>query len=193
MKPLFYILVIAFVFSCSKENRNLIDKNQIGLLTNETEFYEVKNIMHEDSVVTETTNDGFVSSVSKKKQKLIVFDTSGQKLMEINPLKTSDSLTLIQDVRIFSENYKTNNGIGIGSSFADLKKNHDINNIQTSLSSIIINLKDIDAMVSFSKEVLPGNVRFDNDAVIKSTMIPDDAEINRFWLYFKAEDSNEKN
>ena len=80
----------------------------------------------------------------------------------------------------------------MGSTFAEVKKHHDVSNIQSSPRSIIITLKDLNAFVSFDRKVLPGDVQFDLEADIKPTMIPDDAKINRFWLNFDAEKNAEK-
>jgi hypothetical protein len=119
-----------------------------------------------------------------------IYDKTGEKLLIIEPKGPLDTVSVIKSIRVVSNRYKTENGIGYGSTFGELKKHYEITKIQSSLKSLIISLDDINAFVSFDRDVLPSDVKYDIDAEIKPVMIPDDAEINRFWLNFE-EDSVE--
>lgn len=181
LKLLFLLLIVS---SCSKDNKTLIAKNRLGDLTNTTKISEIDKILSEDSIVFVNARNTYGEIILSTIKEVKVYDTTGQQTLLINPAASMDSVALIKNIRILSDKYKTSNGLGLGSTFAEVKKYHKINNIQSSLQSVIITLSDLNAFVSFDKKVLPGEIRFDMDAEIKPTMIPDDAKINRFWLNF---------
>lgn len=172
--------------SCEKNNDFLIAKNQVGKLDNTTKISEIEALLASDSVVTTKAKNAYGYPISSVVEGVEVYSASGQKILKITPDNSLDTISHIENIRILSNKYKTKNGLSIGSTFAELKKHHDISEIQTSLKSVIITLKDLNAFVSFDRNILPSEVRFDLDADIKPTMIPDDAEINRFWINFEA-------
>lgn len=190
-----YIIVFALTFliiSCAKNNKNLISKNQLGDLNSSLKISEIKKILIDDSVELIYAKDAFGKAIPNTIKEVEVYDTSGQQMLLIKPSAGMDTLSKIKNIRIFSEKYKTANGLGIGSTFAEVKKYHNVKEIQSSVKSIIITLKDLNAFVSFDREVLPGDVRFDMEAEIKPIMIPNDAKINRFWINFDESTDDKK-
>lgn len=185
-------MLLILMSSCEKDNKFLIAKNQLGDLTNTTKISQIESLLAQDSVILIKARDAYGREISSAIKEVEVYDTSAQQILNIKPSSGMDSVSLIQNVRILTDRYKTVNGIALGSTFAEVKKHHDINNIQTSLKSVIITLKDLNAFISFDKEVLSGDVRFDLEADIKPTMIPDDAEINRFWINFEADQNKDE-
>ncbi len=192
MKYINVLIIALLMLSCSEDHPNIIAKNQLGSITADTHFDEIENLFTEDSVVYTNRGDAFGSLTENSSQIIKVYDTSGQNILLINPLRITDSIVRVKNIRVLTDRFKTSNGIGLGSEFIDIKKHHDVSNIQSSLKSLIISLEDINALVSFDRSVLPGDVRFDIEADIKAVMIPDDAKVNRFWLNFEAEGSNDK-
>ena len=185
MKHIFLVLILGFlVISCSRENPYLIGKNKLGPLDNSTKIYEVEGLFVNDSVVVENPQTPFGTFIKSVVKTMEVYDNSGTKHLIIEPRGALDTISQIKSIRLVSDRYKTDNGIGYGSTFGELKKHHDVSKIQSTLKSITISLEDINAFVSFDREVLPSDVRFDIEADIKPIMIPDDATINRFWLNF---------
>jgi hypothetical protein len=187
MKYLKLLIALLVICSCSKDNYTLIDKNQIGVLTNTTKIKDVEKILVEDSIVISKARNTYGEVIALAEREIEVYDTSGLQALLIKPTAENDTLSLIKSIRVLSNKYKTKDEIGLGSTFAALKKHHKIGDIRSSLKSIIITLDDLNAFVSFDKEVLSGDIRFDMDAEIKSTMIPEDAKINRFWLNFETD------
>jgi hypothetical protein len=188
MKNTFLVFFVGcIILSCSKENPNLIAKNKLGPLNNSTRIYEVEGLFAEDSLVVENPESPFGTFITSVVKTMEVYDKTGQKHLTIEPRGALDTVSFIKRIRLVSDRFKTENGIGFGSTFGELKKYHEVSNIQSSLKSIIISLEDINAFVSFDREVLPSDVRFDIEADITPIMIPDDATINRFWLNFDAE------
>lgn len=192
MKKHFKFLVLVLILTaCAKDNKMLIAKNRLGDLTHSTKISEIEKILSGDSIVKINAQNPYGQVISSTIKEIEVYNTSGQQILLIKPSGGMDSISSIKSIRILTDKFKTKDGLTIGSTFADLKKNHDVGHIQSSMKSVILTLADINAFVSFDKEVLPGDVRFDMDAEIKPTMIPDDAKINRFWLNFEAEADEE--
>ncbi|QTY27623.1 hypothetical protein [Flavobacterium sp. CS20] len=187
MKYISLLWLLFLVSSCQKDNNFLIAKNQVGDLNNTTKISEIKTLLDSDSVVLINAKSPYNQSNRSNIKEVEVYDTSGQKQLLIKVNHSLDSVSLIENIRILTDKYKTRNGIGLGSTYAELKKHHHVSSIQTSLKSVILTLEDLNAFVSFDKKVLPSNVRFDLDANIKPTMIPDGAQINRFWINFKPD------
>lgn len=191
MKYINVLVLLLILSSCAKDNSTLIARNQLGYITQRTKFSDIEQILKRDSVVIENATNPYGANISSTVKSIRVYDTSGQQTLLIKPAAGMDSLSAIKSIRVLTDKYKTKDGISLGSSYAEIKKHHDISNIQSSLKSVILTLKDINAFVSFDREVLPGDVRFDLDADIKKTMISDNAEINRFWLNFEADPKHE--
>jgi len=194
MKHIFLVIVLAcLVLSCNKENPYLVAKNRLGPLDNTTKIYEIESLFVGDSVVVENPESPFGTFIKTVVKTMEVYDTTGKKHLIIKPQGALDTISKIKSIRLVSDRYKTENGIGYGATFGELKKYHGVSNIQSSLKSIIITLKDLNAFVSFDREVLPSDVRFDLEADITPIMIPDDATINRFWLNFDSENTSVEN
>ncbi|NBC56879.1 MAG: hypothetical protein GVY05_01140 [Bacteroidetes bacterium] len=186
MKYASFIVLLLIISSCQKSTEHLIAKNQLGPLNNTTQVFEIETLLASDSVVKVNAKNAYGNMIKSAIGQVKVYDTSGKQLLSIKPHGTLDSVAKIKNIRILTDKYKTKNGISIGSNFAEVKKHHDVSRIQSSPRSIIITLEDLNAFVSFDRKVLSGDLRFDLDADIKPTMIPDDAKVNRFWLNFEA-------
>lgn len=187
MKYIPLLVLLLFISSCQKSTKNLIAKNQLGPLNNSTKVFEIQTLLKSDSVVKVNAKNPYGKTINSTTSQVDVYDTSGKQLLMIKPHGASDSVSQIKNIRILTDTYKTKDDISLGSTFADVKKHYDVSHIQSSPRSIIITLKDLNAFVSFDRKVLSGDLRFDMDADIKPTMIPDDAKINRFWLNFEAD------
>lgn len=187
MKYLKFLILFLILSSCAKDKKTLISKNRLGDLTNSIKISEIENMLPEDSIVTVNARNAYGEFISSAVKQVEVYDTSDQQVLVIKPFGGMDTLSKIRSIRVLSKRYKTKNGIGLGSTYKDLKKYHDVSNIQSLANSIIITLNDINAVASFDRNVLPGEVRFDMEADIKPTMIPDNAKINRFWINFSEE------
>jgi hypothetical protein len=188
MKKISILAVVFLLMACQQENKFLIEKNKLGPLDNLTKISEVEALFSEDSVVVSSPKSPFLTYVNSANRKMEIYDKTGKKHLIIEPDGALDTISVIKSIRVVSDKYKTADGIGFGTTFGELKKHYEINNIQSSLKSLIISLEDINAFVSFDRDVLPSDIKFDLDAEIKPVMIPDNAEINRFWLNFENED-----
>lgn len=192
MKYLVMSGLFLIIISCQNDTRYLIAKNQLGYLNKDSKIHQINSLLPNDSVVIVNARNPFGSSLISVAKEIKVYDSSNLQILTIKPFGSMDTLSNIRSIRILSEKFKTKNDIGLGSTFKELKKHHDVSNIQSLANSIIINIEDIKAFVSFDRKVLPGEVRFDMDVEVKPTMIPDDAKINRFWVNFSEEVDEKK-
>lgn len=187
MKYLLLILSAFFVIACQKSSEYMVSKNRLGNINNTTKISELKSLLLLDSVDMSYPRDIYGKPLTSLVKEVKVYDTSNNEVLLIKPDTKLDTMSLISSIRILSERYKTKNGIGINSNFEDVQEHHAIGLIQSSPNSIVLMLSDINALVSFDRSVLPGDIRFDNEAEIKLTMIPNDAKVNRFWINFESE------
>ena len=74
----------------------------------------------------------------------------------------------------------------------DIKENYEIANIETTLSTVVIFLKDSDIFINIDKKELPENFRYNPNLVIDVTNIPDEAKIKYFMLSWDIDDLEEK-
>lgn len=192
MKYISLFTLLFFLVSCNQDNDYLIAKNQLGQLDNTTQIHQIKSVLNSDSVELVYATTPYGKIIKSTIKRVLVYDTTGQQILNLKPSKALDSLSQIRSIRVLSKRYKTKNGINLGSSFAEIKKYHDVSNIQSSPRSIVISLRDLNASISFDRSVLPGDIQFDREAEIKPTMIPDNAKINRLWLNFDAEKDVDK-
>jgi len=184
MKYLSILGLFLVITSCQKDTRFLIAKNKLGNLNHTSKVYQIDSLLANDSVVKTNARNAFGGTLTSVVEDIKVYDTSEKQILNIKPFGSMDTLSKIRSIRVLTEKYKTKNGIGLGSTYKDLKTFYDVNSIQSLANSFIITLKDINVVVSFDRKVLPGEVRFDMEADIKPTMIPDDAKINRIWVNF---------
>ncbi|MEM9144129.1 MAG: hypothetical protein AAGA86_14160, partial [Bacteroidota bacterium] len=73
--------------------------------------------------------------------------------------------------------YTTEKGVGIQSSFKDIKDNHNIKKVITSMNNVLVLLKNSDTYFTISKEELPANLRYSSNTKVEAVQIPDKAKI----------------
>lgn len=185
MKHICIIVFIcaALLISCSKEsqpNPYLIGKTHIGLLTDSTQVRELDSVFSNDSVVRFIAGDEFAGAVNT----IEVFEKGGKKLLNLSPKEALDSTSVISSVRIFDERFKTEKNISILSTFKDIKEAYTISKIDNLINSVVVSVNEINATFTIDKKELPGQLRFDMDAVIDPIQIPAKAKIKFYILHW---------
>ena len=74
------------------------------------------------------------------------------------------------------------------STFKDVKDNYTIENIITTINSIIVFLKDSDLYLTIDKTNLPEDIRYEMDLKVEAEQIPDTATIKYFMVGWDATD-----
>lgn len=184
LKKIAVLLVVTFLFiQCSSENEFIIEKNRVGLLTKETAIFELKSIFEKDSMVTQFSNDKEANEFFfSESDQYDIYSKDGKKLLEIVPMQLNDSTSKIKSIQIFSEKYKTNNGVSLKSTFADIHSNFVINKVETTLTSATLYVDELNATIAIDKEDL-GITKFSREE-ITIDQIPDVSKIKYFTIWF---------
>mgnify|MGYP003667932425 CR=1 FL=1 len=171
------ILLCLFLLSCNKEqNPYLIEKQNIGLLTDSTQIKDLKIIYNNDSIVNFTSGNMFTENTIE------IFEKGGKQLLELTPKQTGDSTSVIKSVRIIDPRFVTDKNVSSISTFKDIASNYNISSINSLINSVVVSVNDINAAFTIDKKELPSNLRFDMDLKIEAIHIPDDAKIKYFFV-----------
>lgn len=182
------IIIIVLLFtvlltSCAKEsapNPFLIQKTNIGLLTDSTTVKGLDAVFANDSVVRFIAGDEFAGSVNI----IEVYEKGGKKLLDLSPRETLDSTAVISTVRIIDERYKTEKDISVLSTFGELQTAYKISKVDNLINSIVVSVNEINAAFTIDKKELPASLRFDMSLNIDPIQIPKKAKIKYFMLHW---------
>ena len=190
IKKIFFTGLMVFLFvQCAKEKDPfLISNKAVGNLTIGMKIKQVDSIFAMDSIVRLSPRQNQSSSFGE----LEIYEKSGKKLLLISPVNNYDPDALIENFQFFDDRYKTVKGLNINSTFKDIKENYEIANIETTLSTVLIFLKDSDLFINIDKKELPENFRYNPNLVIDVTNIPNEAKIKYFMLAWKIDEPEEK-
>lgn len=183
-KTLIVVLICTIlVASCAKDTPPdpfLIQKHNIGLLTDSTQVKELDSIFKNDSVVRHIAGDEFAGAVNT----IEIFEKNGNKLLDLSPEEALDSTSVISSVRIIDERYKTEKNISALSTFKDIKEKYKISKIDNLINSIVVSVNEINASFTIDKKELPSSLRFDMDANIDPIQVPEKAKIKYFFIHW---------
>lgn len=174
----FVVVLMIFAWGCEKERDTtfLITQNKVGKLERGSLARDVELIFAADSVAKDTTMLNFAN----KAQRIRILEKSGQLLLTLTP--SSDSIPIIENVRVEDPRFLTEKGVGIQSTFKDIKEKHKIKKIITSMNNILVLLKDSNAYFTISKEELPSSLRYASSVNIEAVQIPDKAKIKYMMI-----------
>lgn len=178
-KVLFSALTLLFVLiGCKKEidTTYLITKNNIGKLEKGSLERDLEVIYDQDSIVKDTVRllQGFGAT------KIKVFEKGGNHLLTLTP--SSDSIPTIENIDIRDPRFKTENGIGIQSTFKEIKEKYTIKKIQTSINNVVVFVKNSDVYFTIDKKELPSSLRYASSVNIEAVQIPDAAKIKYMMI-----------
>ncbi len=181
-RSLIYITIVSlFITSCGKnQDPFLIQKQNIGNLTDSTQIKDLKMIFAKDSVVNYSGADEFTININN----IDIYDTDGKALLTLSPERKADSTATLNSVRVLDPRYKTEKGISTASTFKDIENAYTITKIDNIINVIVLNVKEIDASFTIDKNELPSNLRFDTSASIEASQIPDNAKIKYFFVHW---------
>jgi|TARA_B110000495_G_scaffold2420_1_gene1780 hypothetical protein len=186
IKKIFFIGIAAFLLvQCAKQKDPfLISNTSVGELTIGMKIKQVDSIFAKDSIVKlYAINNAFPAQGEVE-----IFEKGGTKLMLISPRATNDPDAFISNFQFYDPRYKTDKGLNLNSTFKDVKANYEITNIETTLSTVVLFLKDSNIFINIDKKELPENFRYNPNLVIDVTNIPDEAKIKYFMLSWDIDD-----
>ena len=184
LKKAITLFFAVFLFiQCSNESNFLVEKGAVGNINKETTVLDLKDIFKKDSLVSNISNNDTIPKLfSATNDQYEVFLRNGNKMLEITPIKESDSLSKIKSIQIFDPNFITEKGISLRSTFNDINKNYTINKVETTLTSATLFIDELNATISIDKKELGLN-SFSRDK-ISLDQIPDIAKVKYFTIWF---------
>jgi len=159
--------------SCEKEmdTEFLITKDAIGKLDRISLARDIEVIYENDSIVKDST----IINTANNSKKIKIFEKGGKHLLTLTP--SSDSIPTIENIRIEDKRFLTEKGVGLSSTFKDIKDNYSIRKVITSMNNVVLLLKNTDVYFTISKEELPSSLRYASSVNIEAVQIPDDAKL----------------
>ena len=181
-KSLIYIAIVSLFFtSCGKDRDPfLIQKHNIGNLTDSTQVKDLKSIFEKDSVANYKGTDEFTINIKD----INIYDKDGKALLTLSPDRKADSTSTVTSVRILDARYKTEKGISTASTFKEIEDAYTISKIDNLINSIVVSVKEINASFTIDKKELPSNLRFDRNIAIEASQIPDNAKVKFFFVHW---------
>ena len=173
------LIIIASIASCAKkQDPFLIEKHNVGNLTDSTQVKEIESVFLNDSVVKFVGGDEFTGNINN----IDIYDKAGNHLLVLTPNEALDSTAVIDNIRIIDSRFRTSKNITTLSTFKDVKDSYKINRIDNLINSININVNELNAYFTIDKKELPASLRFDMKMNIEASQIPDDAKIKYFMI-----------
>ena len=162
-----------FLAHCSPEKdvRFLVQADQVGPLTKSMSLDSVEIVFKNDSIVRDTTPKVMGST----RNKILIYEKGGTHLLTLTT--GTDSLQPIANIQIHDPRYKTAEGVGISSTFKEIKQAYEIRKVVTSLNNMVIFVKNSDIYFTIAKDQLPGSLRYNTNLNIEAVQIPDKAQL----------------
>ena len=175
---LILVILIVGISACKKERDPyfLITSDQAGLLQRNISIEEAEKLYERDSIVKDTLQ--LALGVGNGKLKL--YERGGKHLLTLTP--GNDSVQNIEHVLIADPRFTTMEGIGLQSTFKDIKEQYEIDKILTSLNNVVILIKDSDIYFTIDKQQLPAHLRYTKTRDIELVEIPDQAQLKYFMV-----------
>ncbi|MFT4697058.1 MAG: hypothetical protein ACI9SJ_000174 [Flavobacteriaceae bacterium] len=178
------IISILFI-QCGKEtDLFLIQKGAVGNLTHKNAMKQIDSIFSNDSIVKLNPIKNAIGTQGDVE----IYEKGGAKLMLLSPNDESDPESMITNIQIFDNRYKTIKGLNSESTFKVVKDNYIIADIETTISSVVVFLEDSEIYLTIDKKELPEDLRYNSSLKIESSQIPDKAVFKYFMIGWDYED-----
>ncbi len=197
MKKIIYVILfgaLGFFIQCQEEMDTtfLITNDSVGKLNKINYTAQLDSIFALDSIVGV---DGFQmkrnrqngkdplgitkdSSNTKRwttSKKIQIYEKGGKHLLTLT--QSNDSLPKIENVRIMDSRFVTAKGIGLQSTFKDVKAQYGVKRVITTMNNVVIYLKESNLYVTIDKKELPPSLRYATSTNIEAVQIPDKAKL----------------
>jgi len=179
------ISILAFT-SCQKEkDPYLITETSIGDLTQETQMKQIDSLFANDSIVKLNPIEGALGTQGEVE----IYEKGGNKLLLISPADELDPNSEISNIQLFDSRYKTEKGLHIESTFADVKANYEIASVENAINSVVVFLKNSNIYITIDKKELPENSRYNYSSAVEASQIPDTAKFKYFMIGWNVENN----
>lgn len=171
--------VFLIIISCEDDKDPfLIKKNSIGNLNKQVQVNELDAVFPNDSIIQHPLSQQYMNEGTD----IEIYEKNGKLLLLLQPMEEFDSTSTIGNIQIMDPRFQTEKGLNIESTFGDILENYSISRIENTLSSAVIFLDEINAYITIDKKHLPAEVRYNTDADIEASQIPNDAKFKHFMI-----------
>ena len=178
-------MAILLFAQCTEEKDPFLIKNgELGHLTKKMQMKQVDSIFSMDSIVPLSSIENTLGTQGEVE----VYEKGGKKLLLLSPDNETDPNSVITNIQVFDERYKTEKGLHLNSTFADVKANYEVAGIQNAINSVVVFLKDSDIYLTIDKKDLPSSLRYNNNIKVEVTQIPDAAKFKYFMIGWDIDD-----
>lgn len=175
--PIYAVVLLSVLFiQCHTNNEFLITKDQVGKLEKSATIDQLETFFATDSIVRDTS----FTRIGPRINRINIFEKGGAHLMTLTP--STDSIPKVEIIRIYDPRYVTDKGVGLNSTFKDIREKHNIRKIVTALNNVVIFLKDSDAYFTIAKTELPSSLQYTSSTSIEAVQIPDGAKIKYIMI-----------
>ncbi len=156
----------------------LIDGTRVGSITKEVRINQLDSVFSEDSIVRTGSGNLFLNSSNE----IQIYDKEGKPLLILEPIQQFDSTSTIGYIQILDSRFQTEKGLSNMSTFGDVVENYRISRIENTINSAVVFIDELNLYLTIDKKELPASLRFDTDAKISASQIPDNAKIKYFMV-----------
>lgn len=176
---------LLFIQCNKKVDPFLIKDGAVGTLTKEMKLKQVDSLYKTDYSIVKVNSS---PNALETHGEVEIYDKQGEKLMIISPEDESDPNSRISTIHIFDPRFKTEKGLTTASTFKDVKDNYTIENMVTTINSIVVFLNDSELYLTIDKSNLPEDIRYQMDLKVEADQIPDTAPIKYFMIGWDPSD-----
>jgi hypothetical protein len=186
MKNILFIAILTSLLfaSCGeKTDPFAIGDGVIGHINKQVQMKQIDSIFAQDSIVKLNPMKNAIGTQGEVE----IYEKGGKKLMILSPNDESDPESVITNIQIFDERFKTVSGLNKASTFKDIKTNYEIAGIENAINSVVVFLKNSNVYVTIDKKELPEDIRYNYSAKIEASQIPDEAVFKYFMIGWDLE------
>jgi hypothetical protein len=185
MKIQTLLFFVILSFSCANKPADnedfLVTEKSIGIFKKGITVKDVLDIVPKTQINKVVDQDNYGNSYDDYQY----FDKNKTHLLTLTPTIQDDTQSKINRILILDKRFKTNQNIGLGSTYLDLKNNYKITDIAPDLEHIVLTVGELNAWLSINKNQLLDNWWDENKKQIDSSKIPDTATIDTFVIWWK--------
>ncbi|MHB0756099.1 hypothetical protein [Polaribacter sp. M15] len=176
------LLIACFlIIGCSNNDKYIIEKGKVGLITPKTTVKELNKIFEKDSIVKNLSEGALGDNYFQDDDEYLIFEKGGKHLLTIVPKEQLDSTSTIKSIEIHDKRFKTKEGINLNSSFSEINVSNHLRP-ESTLKSVTLFLDELNATMVIDKSEL-GLSSYSSQKV-SLEQIPDLAKIKSFVVWF---------
>ena len=175
-------IVFFFVTKLHTSDAFLVTSNQVGMLNKGMTIQDVMKIVPEKQIKKVV---GYGEFGDPEYDDYEIYSAKGKHLLTITPFGINDLTKRINRVLIIDKRFKTTSGIGIGSSYIQIKEAYPNLTVSPDMDVIDLDITELNAWMSINKKLLPTDWWDNKNKRVDLKKIPLDAVTSTFIIWWK--------